>query len=352
MINSYLKTQTNIQKLIEQSLWGARQNQNTSRAAPNVSSAPIVTLVDRIIQSALALRASDIHLDPAENQVRVRLRIDGRLSELPPALPLELKDILLARIKVMAQLDTTVHHLPLDGRITYPFHDGSIDIRVSTMPVLDGEKIVLRLLNREQHLRTLEELDFSPANMTLFRRWCHAPYGLILNVGPVNSGKTTSLYAALNLLNSPEKNIVTIEDPVEYYLPGINQVQVNTKVGLSFARGLRALLRQDPDICMVGEIRDEETAEIAVRAALTGRLLFTTLHTGNAAGAVFRLLDMGIRSYFLSAALLGITAQRLVRRLCPVCREEYEIPAESPEAVFLDDKYPVSYTHLTLPTIA
>lgn len=339
MINSYLKTQTNIQKLIEQSLLGVRQNQNTSRTAPNVSSAPIVTLVDRIIQSALTLRASDIHLDPAGNQVRVRLRIDGRLSELAPALPLELKDILLARIKVMAQLDTTVHHLPLDGRITYPFHDGSIDIRVSTMPVLDGEKIVLRLLNREQHLRTLEELDFSPANMTLFRRWCHAPYGLILNVGPVNSGKTTSLYAALNLLNSPEKNIVTIEDPVEYYLPGINQVQVNAKVGLSFARGLRALLRQDPDICMVGEIRDEETAEIAVRAALTGRLLFTTLHTGNAAGAVFRLLDMGIRPYFLSAALLGITAQRLVRRLCPACREEYEIPAESPEAVFLGDKY-------------
>ena len=169
MINSYLKTQTNIQKLIEQSLLGVRQNQNTSHTAPNVSSAPIVTLVDRIIQSALALRASDIHLDPAENQVRVRLRIDGRLSELPPALPLELKDILLARIKVMAQLDTTVHHLPLDGRITYPFHDGSIDIRVSTMPVLDGEKIVLRLLNREQHLRTLGELDFSPANMALFR---------------------------------------------------------------------------------------------------------------------------------------------------------------------------------------
>ena len=339
MISLQPDTQNHLQKLVAQSLLGARQSGNISREAPNVSAAPIVTLVDHVIQTALALGASDIHIEPVADHVRIRLRIDGVLSEMPPPLPMELKDVLLARIKVMAHLDTTIHNLPQDGRITYRYQDTAVDVRVSTMPVMEGEKIVLRLLGGGLRLRRTEELDLSPENLSLFQRWCHAPYGLILHVGPVNSGKTTSLYAALHLLNVPEKNIVTIEDPVEYYLPGVNQVQVNTKAGLTFATGLRSLLRQDPDICMVGEIRDEETAEIAVRAALTGRLLFTTLHTGRAAGAVFRLLDMGIKPYFLGAALLGICAQRLVRRLCPACREEYEIAAESREAVFLGEAY-------------
>ena len=339
MISLQPDTQNHLQKLVAQSLLGARQSGNINREAPNVSAAPIVTLVDHVIQTALALGASDIHIEPVADHVRIRLRIDGVLSEMPPPLPMELKDVLLARIKVMAHLDTTIHNLPQDGRITYRYQDTAVDVRVSTMPVMDGEKIVLRLLGGGLRLRRTEELDLSPKNLSLFQRWCHAPYGLILHVGPVNSGKTTSLYAALHLLNVPEKNIVTIEDPVEYYLPGVNQVQVNTKAGLTFATGLRSLLRQDPDICMVGEIRDEETAEIAVRAALTGRLLFTTLHTGRAAGAVFRLLDMGIKPYFLGAALLGICAQRLVRRLCPACREEYEIVPKSREAVFLGEEY-------------
>lgn len=339
MISLQPDTQNHLQKLVAQSLLGARQSGNISREAPNVSAAPIVTLVDHVIQTALALGASDIHIEPVADHVRIRLRIDGVLSEMPPPLPMELKDVLLARIKVMAHLDTTIHNLPQDGRITYRYQDTAVDVRVSTMPVMEGEKIVLRLLGGGLRLRRTEELDLSPENLSLFQRWCHAPYGLILHVGPVNSGKTTSLYAALHLLNVPEKNIVTIEDPVEYYLPGVNQVQVNTKAGLTFAAGLRSLLRQDPDICMVGEIRDEETAEIAVRAALTGRLLFTTLHTGRAAGAVFRLLDMGIKPYFLGAALLGICAQRLVRRLCPACREEYEIVPKSREAVFLGEEY-------------
>ena len=339
MISLQPDTQNHLQKLVAQSLLGARQSGNINREAPNVSAAPIVTLVDHVIQTALALGASDIHIEPVADHVRIRLRIDGVLSEMPPPLPMELKDVLLARIKVMAHLDTTIHNLPQDGRITYRYQDTAVDVRVSTMPVMDGEKIVLRLLGGGLRLRRTEELDLSSKNLSLFQRWCHAPYGLILHVGPVNSGKTTSLYAALHLLNVPEKNIVTIEDPVEYYLPGVNQVQVNTKAGLTFATGLRSLLRQDPDICMVGEIRDEETAEIAVRAALTGRLLFTTLHTGRAAGAVFRLLDMGIKPYFLGAALLGICAQRLVRRLCPSCREEYEIVPKSREAVFLGEEY-------------
>ncbi|MGP1585748.1 MAG: GspE/PulE family protein [Schwartzia sp. (in: firmicutes)] len=339
MISLAPEAQSHLQKLVEQSLLGARHSGHISREAPNVSAAPIVTLVDRIIQTALTLGASDIHIEPVADHVRVRLRIDGVLSELPPSLPMELKDVLLARIKVMAHLDTTMHNLPQDGRITYRHRDMTVDVRVSTMPVMEGEKIVLRLLGGGLRLRRTEELDLSPSNLSIFHRWCRAPYGLILHVGPVNSGKTTSLYAALHLLNVPEKNIVTIEDPVEYYLPGINQVQVNTKAGLTFAAGLRSLLRQDPDICMVGEIRDEETAEIAVRAALTGRLLFTTLHTGRAAGAVFRLLDMGIKPYFLGTALLGICAQRLVRRLCPVCREEYEITPASREASLLGKAY-------------
>ena len=339
MISLQPDTQNHLQKLVAQSLLGARQSGNINREAPNVSAAPIVTLVDHVIQTALALGASDIHIEPVADHVRIRLRIDGVLSEMPPPLPMELKDVLLARIKVMAHLDTTIHNLPQDGRITYRYQDTAVDVRVSTMPVMEGEKIVLRLLGGGLRLRRTEELDLSPKNLSLFQRWGHAPYGLILHVGPVNSGKTTSLYAALHLLNVPEKNIVTIEDPVEYYLPGVNQVQVNTKAGLTFATGLRSLLRQDPDICMVGEIRDEETAEIAVRAALTGRLLFTTLHTGRAAGAVFRLLDMGIKPYFLGAALLGICAQRLVRRLCPACREEYEIVPKSREAVFLGEEY-------------
>lgn len=339
MANRLSQTQDQIHILVEQSLLGVQTKERLEHRLPNVSAAPIVTLVDRMIQMAVESRASDIHIEPTGEQIRLRFRVDGFLTELLPSLPLALKNVLVARIKVMAQIDTTIHNLPLDGRMTYMYDGRPIDIRVSTLPVMDGEKIVLRLLSGAHRVWRLDELDFSPPNMALFQQWCHLPQGLILNVGPVNSGKTTTLYAALQALNVPEKNIVTIEDPVEYYLPGVNQVQVNTKAVLSFAAGLRALLRQDPDICMVGEIRDEETAEIAVRAALTGRLLFTTLHTGSAVGAVFRLLDMGIKPYFLFASLAGIVAQRLVRRLCPLCREAYEVAEGSWEAAFLGGEY-------------
>ena len=303
-------------------------------AFPSVGAAPVVALTDAIIREAVEMNASDIHIEPMKDRMRVRYRIDGVLREMYGKLPLTLKDVLISRLKIMAKLDTTERRLPQDGRIAFETGGGTVDIRISTMPVILGETAVLRLLSGARRLLHLDELGFTPENRRLFADWCRRPSGLILNCGPVNSGKTTTLYAALNELNTLEKNIVTIEDPVEYFLPGVNQIQVGNDTKMTFARGVRSLMRQDFDVGMVGEIRDEETAEIAVRAAMTGRLLFSTLHTGSAAGAVFRMLDMGVKPYLLAASLLGIMAQRLVRRLCPACREAYE--ADEDEARFLE----------------
>lgn len=297
--------------------------------------APVVALVDDILREAMERRASDIHIEPNGNGLRVRFRVDGVLETAPAEIPHELSDMLLSRIKVMAKLKTTEHYIPQDGRFTWNGSGTEVDVRVSTMPVIKGESIVLRLLTGAREFRTIEELGFLPENERQFREWCGVPYGLLILCGPVNSGKTTTLYAALHALNTESRNIVTIEDPVECRIQGINQMQINSRTELTFAKGLRALLRQDPDVCMVGEIRDEETAEAAVRAALGGRLLFTTLHTDSAVGAVFRLLDMGIPSYLLAAALLGIVAQRLVRRLCPECREPFEVMEGTREAALL-----------------
>lgn len=328
-----------IDTLIRQASMG-RQNINAMNASSAaVQSAPIVKLVDGIIDEAIDMRASDIHIEPQTSFMRVRFRVDGELMSFRDEIPLNIKEMMTARIKIMAKLDTTERRKPQDGRITFRHDETDVDIRVSTMPTIDGESIVLRLLNGSRNLLKLDELDFSETNEKIFKAWCHKPYGLILNVGPVNSGKTTTLYAALSELNTPDKNIVTIEDPVEYYLTGVNQIQVNPKVDLTFANGLRAVLRQDPDVCMVGEIRDEETAEIAIRAAMIGRLIFTTLHTGNAVGSIFRLLDMGIKPYLLSAALLGVMAQRLVRRLCPYCKEQYEISSNTADALFMGRRF-------------
>ena len=315
--------------LAEQALRGLPQNGRGAEAAfPLVKAAPVVALADKIIHEAILQNASDIHIEPMKDRLRVRYRIDGVLRDMYGGLPLQLKDVLLSRIKIMAKLDTTERRLPQDGRIAFGEGDSTVDIRVSTMPVLLGESAVLRLLSGARRLLQLDELGFSPENRRLFEEWMYRPSGLLLNVGPVNSGKTTTLYAALSLLNTAEKNIVTIEDPVEYFLPGVNQIQVNTETKMTFARGVRSLMRQDFDVGMVGEIRDEETAEIAVRAAMTGRLLFSTLHTGNATGAIYRMIDMGVKPYLLAASLLGIMAQRLVRRLCPACREEYDADGE------------------------
>ena len=323
-----------IAALAEQAVRGLSQNgRGAETALPSVKAAPVVALADKIIHQAILQNASDVHIEPMKERLRVRYRIDGVLRDMYGGLPLRLKDVLLSRIKIMAKLDTTERRLPQDGRIAFGEGDSAVDIRVSTMPVLLGETAVLRLLSGARRLLHLDELAFSPKNRRLFDEWMHRPSGLVLTTGPVNSGKTTSLYAALSELNSAEKNIVTIEDPVEYFLPGVNQIQVSAETKMTFARGVRSLMRQDFDVGMVGEIRDEETAEIAVRAAMTGRLLFSTLHTGSATGAIYRMIDMGVKPYLLAASLLGIMAQRLVRRLCPACREEYD--ADEEEVRFL-----------------
>lgn len=321
--------------LVENSLRGLKTSPGAGTANTSLPSAPVVALVDRLICDALDMNASDLHLEPSVCSMQIRMRIDGILHKYPHNIPLELIKNIIGRIKIMSGLNTFENRLPQDGRISFSYHEQTIDIRVSTMPLLNGEKVVLRLLNASHQFLNISELDFSATNEQLFRSWYHKPNGLILNVGPVNSGKTTTLYAALNELNDISQNIVTIEDPVEYHLPGINQIQINEKIDFTFIKALRAILRQDPNIIMLGEIRDEETAEIAIRAALTGHLLFTTLHTGDSVGAIFRLLDMGVLPYLLSASLIGIMAQRLVRRLCPHCREKYKPEPNSPDSLLL-----------------
>lgn len=292
---------------------------------------PVVEFIDCMIEEALALRASDIHVEPYRDAVRIRYRVDGSLLETHGPIPQEVHAFLLARLKVMAHLESVERRAAQDGRISYisPAGGEAVDLRLATLPLLAGEKAVLRILNRSHELLVIENLGFSARNEALFRRFCHQPGGMILIAGPVNSGKTTTLYAALSEINTPAHNIMTIEDPPEYRIEGVNQIQVNRKTGMTYAAGLRAMLRSDIDEIVLGEIRDAETAEMAVRAALTGHLLFSTLHTKEAVAAVFRLLDMGVPAYLLAASLAGVVAQRLVRRLCPHCREasEEELPA-------------------------
>ena len=302
---------------------------SASRALPRQGEpgrVPVVEFVDHMIAEALRLRASDIHIEPFEGAVRIRYRVDGSLLETHAPIPREVHAFLLARLKVMAHLESVERRVAQDGRISYMPPEGgeAVDLRLATLPLLAGEKAVLRILNRSHALLSVGNLGFSVQNEMIFRRLCHQPGGMVLITGPVNSGKTTTLYAALSEINTPERNIMTIEDPPEYRIEGVNQIQVNKKTGMTYAAGLRAMLRSDIDEIVLGEIRDAETAEMAVRAALTGHLLFSTLHTKDALGAVFRLLDMGVPAYLLAAALTGVVAQRLVRRLCPHCREPSE----------------------------
>ena len=302
---------------------------SASRALPRQGEpgrVPVVEFVDRMIAEALRLRASDIHIEPFEGAVRIRYRVDGSLLETHAPIPREVHAFLLARLKVMAHLESVERRVAQDGRISYVPPEGgeAVDLRLATLPLLAGEKAVLRILNRSHALLSVGNLGFSVQNEMLFRRLCHQPGGMVLITGPVNSGKTTTLYAALSEINTPERNIMTIEDPPEYRIEGVNQIQVNKKTGMTYAAGLCAMLRSDIDEIVLGEIRDAETAEMAVRAALTGHLLFSTLHTKDALGAVFRLLDMGVPAYLLAAALTGVVAQRLVRRLCPHCSEPSE----------------------------
>jgi type IV pilus assembly protein PilB len=290
--------------------------------------APIIRAVNAIIHQAIRERASDIHVEPERRSVRIRYRIDGILHEVMN-LPRFLHPPLISRIKIMADMNIAERRLPQDGRIPIRTPDGKdYDLRVSCIPTITGEKIVMRILDRQNPLIGLHKLGFFPDDFATVERLISHPYGIILSTGPTGSGKTTTQYSILNRLNTTEVNIITIEDPVEYQLAGIYQVQVNTKAGLLFSNALRYFLRHDPDIMMVGEIRDLETAEIAVEASLTGHLVLSTLHTNDAPTAITRLIDMGLEPFLISASLIGVIAQRLVRTLCPRCKEPYKPPVE------------------------
>jgi type IV pilus assembly protein PilB len=299
----------------------------------DITNSPVVRLVDSLISQALRMGASDIHIEPLENRIRVRVRVDGELQEiLAPSK--HTQSAIVTRVKIIAGMNIAEKRLPQDGRIEMKIDDSVVDLRISILPTVYGEKIVMRILDRNNFLKTKEELGFTKSNMEKFNSLLEVPNGIILASGPTGSGKTTTLYAALYELNKLNKNIITIEDPVEYKIEGINQVQVNTKAGLLFSTGLRSILRQDPNIIMVGEIRDEETAEIAVRAAITGHMVISTIHTNDAVSTIMRLKDMGVKPFLVAASLRGIVAQRLVKKVCLNCRIEYE--ANEAEKILLE----------------
>lgn len=284
--------------------------------------APVIKLVNMLIEEALKRRASDIHVEPLEHKFRIRYRIDGVLHEIQGP-PKRLQGSIISRLKIMAGMDIAEKRLPQDGRIKLNLEKKELDLRVSTLPAIHGESVVMRILDKSSFMVGLEDMGFLPENRKNFEKLINLPNGMILVTGPTGSGKTTTLYATLSHINQKERKVITIEDPVEYQLDGINQVQVKPQINLTFASGLRSMLRQAPDIIMVGEIRDLETAEISVQAALTGHLIFSTLHTNDAAGAVIRLVDMGIKPYLVASTVQGVMAQRLVRTICPSCREAH-----------------------------
>ncbi|NLU51938.1 MAG: Flp pilus assembly complex ATPase component TadA [Clostridiaceae bacterium] len=292
-----------------------------------INEKPAVQLVNQIINHAIRAGASDVHIDPQEKSIKVRLRIDGVLHEIMQQ-PRKLHPLISSRIKVMAGMDIAERRIPQDGRVSLRYEDRTIDIRVATLPSAYGEKISLRLLDRSSEILSLESLGFPETQLKRYNEVFKLPYGFILITGPTGSGKSTTLYATLAKINTPDKNIITLEDPIERKMAGLNQVQMNVKAGMTFASGLRSILRSDPDIIMVGEIRDRETAQIAVEAALTGHLVLSTLHTNDAPGAVTRLEDMGIEPFLTASSLVGVIAQRLVRVLCPSCKKPHEYSRE------------------------
>jgi general secretion pathway protein E len=286
--------------------------------------APIIRLINALLSEAIKVNASDVHFEPFENRLRIRFRVDGMLREIlqPPG---NIAPLVISRIKVMAKLDIAEKRLPQDGRISLRVAGRAVDVRVSTLPSGHGERVVMRLLDKQAGRLDLEHLGMSPQVHDSFLHLLQKPHGIILVTGPTGSGKTTTLYAGLTILNIKSRNILTVEDPIEYYIDGIGQTQVNTKVDMTFARGLRSILRQDPDVVMIGEIRDLETASIAVQASLTGHLVLSTLHTNSAIGAVTRLRDMGVEPFLLASSLIGVMAQRLVRNLCPHCKTPHKL---------------------------
>ena len=312
------------------------------------SEAPVIRLVNLVIQRAVELRASDIHIEPFENRLKVRYRVDGVLEEAesPPA---NLTAAVISRIKIMAKLNIAERRLPQDGRIMVRVQGKELDLRVSTVPTAHGESVVMRLLDRETVVFDFERLGFTDAFLPQFLKVLEQPHGILLVTGPTGSGKTTTLYAALSRLNTPDVKIITVEDPVEYQIEGINQIQAKPQIGLDFAHALRSIVRQDPDIIMIGEMRDLETARIAIQSALTGHLVLSTLHTNNAAGGITRMMDMGVEDYLLTSTVNGILAQRLVRRIEPTHAEKYEALPEVVEEFGLRRFQPEGPIHLWRP---
>jgi general secretion pathway protein E len=298
------------------------------------SEAPIIKLVNMVITRAVESRSSDIHIEPFEDELKVRYRIDGVLHEIE-SLPKNLQAAILSRVKIMAKLNIAEKRLPQDGRIKLKVGEKEVDLRVSTIPVLYGEGVVMRILQKEGVTIDLDVLGFSAQTLSIFNQLIKKANGIILVTGPTGSGKTTTLYGALDKINSPDKKIITVEDPIEYQLKGINQIQVKPQIGLNFAGTLRHIVRHDPDIIMIGEIRDLETAEIAIQSALTGHLVFSTLHTNDAPSAITRLLDMGVESFLLSSTIRGVLAQRLVRVICSACKVVDPAPAVQEELIHL-----------------
>ena len=323
----------NINRLASQVEYGLRSNN-----ADFSNSSPIFHLVESIIDFGLSLRASDIHIMPLSKAVRLRYRIDGALFTPEINISPSILEQMISRIKVVAHIKSVAVGTALDGHIAHRFKNRDIDVRVAIIPVKFGESVALRIMNPEHNLKKINELGLSEDIEKILRETAHKPYGMLIACGPMNSGKTTSLYAILQEINSPTRNIMTIEDPVEGVIEGINQIAVNEEANLDFASGLRAILRMDANAIMVGEIRDEETARIAVRAALTGHLLLTTLHANDSVSALFRLREMDVPSYLIAATLSGIIAQRLVRKICPKCKEKYKITEESPEYLIYKGK--------------
>jgi len=303
--------------------------------------APIIRLINAILTEAIKHDASDIHIESFENRMRVRFRIDGVLREILQP-PRNIAPLVISRIKVMAKLDIAEKRVPQDGRISLRVAGRSVDVRVSTLPAGHGERIVMRLLDKQAGRLDLQHLGMSAHDTETFHQLLKHPHGIILVTGPTGSGKTTTLYAGLTHLNDKSRNILTVEDPIEYYLDGIGQTQVNTKVEMTFAKGLRAILRQDPDIVMIGEIRDLETASIAVQASLTGHLVLSTLHTNTAIGAVTRLRDMGVEPFLLASSLIGVLAQRLVRKLCPECKQPHTATESECQWLEVDPAQPIT----------
>ncbi|MFC1508156.1 type II secretion system ATPase GspE [Candidatus Omnitrophota bacterium] len=316
---------------------GPQAELDSSKLAEMAEDAPVIKLVNLIIMQAVKDRASDIHIEPEESVLKVRFRVDGVLHEMfsPPK---HLESALLSRIKILANIDISEKRKPQDGRFNIKVENRNVDLRISTFPTIYGENIVIRILDKGTVLVDLDKLGFSKDMQKQFKTLIKRPHGILLVTGPTGSGKTTTLYSALSAIDSEEKNIITVEDPVEYHLGRIRQSQVNPKAGLTFASGLRSILRQDPDIIMVGEVRDKETAEIAVQAALTGHLVFSTLHTNDATGALARLMDMGMEPFLISNSVIGILAQRLVRVICEKCKEPYKPGEEILKGLRIIDK--------------